>query len=144
MIRTGSINEMLEGQFIGELVIIVAGSGIPRNRYQHLLDVGEDIRHMARFAPSKYVLSEYKKGGSELRYTRDFIKYMEDGNKFEELKDIVLDSEMPVRLVCHEPEDGSFCHRHILKSEVEYLLLRESIEIDRENIRGRVNKSRNR
>lgn len=112
-IKTGSISDMVSGRFNGELVIIVAGSGIPRSRYQHLLDDGEDIRHLARFAPSRATLKQFKEDGDEEAYIINFNKDMDKKNRVDELMSICENTDLVVRLVCHEPE-GEFCHRHLL------------------------------
>lgn len=124
-IRTGSYRDLCDGRFKGEVCLIVARSGVPRSKYQYLLDSGETIEHLARFGPSKSIRDHWKSTHDEIAYREAFIPFIQQksttypSGRLALLRQMIDEFGGSVRLICHEPE-GDFCHRHILK---ELLLL---------------------
>lgn len=72
-------------------------------------------------APSKELLRDWKNGKlSEDEYTKRFENEMENAESRQSLLKIVKMSKVAnVTLLCIEKEDGSFCHRHVLKKIID-------------------------
>jgi uncharacterized protein YeaO (DUF488 family) len=70
-----------------------------------------------RLAPSKELLTDWKQGKlSEKAYTERIIAEMKKEESQQALKSIAeVSKSETITLLCIEKEDGSFCHRHILK-----------------------------
>jgi uncharacterized protein YeaO (DUF488 family) len=75
-------------------------------------------------APSKELLMDWKNGKlTEVSYTRRFLHEMGREESCGSIKNFAKMAETKtITFLCFEKEDGSFCHRHILKGLVEKVL----------------------
>jgi uncharacterized protein YeaO (DUF488 family) len=79
-----------------------------------------DIREI-NLAPSRELLNDCKAGMlTEAQYTKRYLKEMKSEDSQAAIQRLKHRAQTgTITLLCWEKEDGSFCHRHILKKLIQ-------------------------